>query len=275
MTVLPVVTLRVAGDDVLRFLHDTSTQDLLGLEPGEGARTCFLDDKGRVQAEARALVIEDGAVLLVAEDAARAYLTGWLARIAPLSGCTVSEEDVVVTAVRGPDADGVFATFPTAEHHHIRSDGMRVVRTEWGGRGYDVLARGPVRLDAREADPSELDAERIRFGRPRFGVDVTPDMLVNETPFLERAVAMDKGCYPGQESVARVQNLGSIRRHFVLVRMDGPAPPVPTAVRVDDEEIGSMTSATDGAGIACLRATVGSGRPVMAGDVPGMVERIL
>jgi len=277
MTVSPLVAARAQGDDVVRFLHDTSTQDLLGLEPGTGARTCFLDDKGRVQAEARALLLEDGTVLLVAEEAARAHLTGWLARIAPLSGCSITEEDVVVTAVRGQDAAGAFAVapLPTAEHNHVVADVMRVVRVEWGGPGFDVLAPRPVALDARAADLSELESERVASGRPRFGVDITPDMLINETPLLARAVAMDKGCFPGQESVARVHNLGSIRRRFVLVRLEGTPSSLPASVHVDDAHVGRMTSAADGAGIAFVRARLEPGQEVKVGGVPGTIERTL
>src|SRR5205085_277577 len=94
---------RVAGDDPAAFLDATTTQDLTGLTAGRSVLTCMLDEKGHVQAELRATMLDDGTVLIDAEQAAREALTGWLAKIAPLSGCEVSDESDLwtVTALFG------------------------------------------------------------------------------------------------------------------------------------------------------------------------------
>jgi len=286
------VVVRLSGESPLKFLHDTSTQEVADLQPGQGALLCFLNEKGRVQAEARALVLDDGSVLLDAEPAARAYLTGWLARIAPLSACSVSDETEQwhVTAVRGSRAAEALGVDDSLvhEHDHMTEDGWMIVRVDWGVAGFDVLSRSPIRLDAAtfetdvatfETDAATFEAARIAAGRPRFGVDITEDTLVNETPLLARAVAPAKGCYPGQESVARVQNLGRIRRHLVGIRFDAQVDGAPgSPVFAGGENVGVITSsarAPDGTtAIAHVRAEIGDGATVEVGGAAGNVRAL-
>jgi len=268
VVVVPRVVVRITGEQPLIFLHDTSTAEVGDLRAGSGALTCFLDEKGRVQAEARVLVLDLGSVLLDAEPAARGYLTGWLARIAPLSGCEIVEETVTVTALRGAKAETAleFSHPPVREHEHVQEHGLRAVRVEWGLPGFDVFGSSFTPA-ARAVDAATFEAARIAAGRPRFGVDVTDEMLVNETPLLLRAVSGTKGCYPGQESVARVQNLGRVRRRLAGLRSrDEFDFRAGSAVTWNGEESGAVTSGARIPGgtvaIARLRAEVADGETV-------------
>lgn len=274
---LPRCVVRLAGESPLKFLHDTGTQDVADLQPGQGALTCFLNEKGRVQAEARTLALHDGSVLLDADPPAAGYLTGWLARIAPLSGCEVTDETARwnVAAVRGAraaEALGLGSALE-AEHAHLVEGDRMIVRVAWGLPGFDVLSQSPILLDAL-VDDETFEAARIAAGRPRFGIDVTDEMLVNETPLLRHAVAMEKGCYPGQESVARVANLGRIRRCLVGLRFDATIDREPgTPVMLEGDEVGVVTSSArtpDGtAAIAHVRAEIEDGATVEVGGVAG------
>jgi folate-binding protein YgfZ len=254
--------IRVSGREPLSFLHATTTQDLLALAPGQGALTCVLNDKGRVLAEARVLPLEDGTVLLDGEPSARTPLLEGLGRVAPLSGCELLDETQSwsVAAVRGPAARAALPgipELPQADHQFVVAGGAIVVRTEWGVPGYDVLAPAgvDVAIDALSVETETLEAARIAAGRPRFGVDVTDELLINETPLLERAVSFSKGCYPGQESVARVQNLGRVRRSLLGLRIDAPSPPAPgTVVTREGDEVGRITSAASIDGACCAIA---------------------
>ncbi|HEX9712983.1 MAG TPA: hypothetical protein VGB52_10595 [Actinomycetota bacterium] len=277
----PRTIVRVRGEKTLAFLHDVATSDLAALRPGEGASTCFLDEKGRVQAEARALALDDGSALLDAEPAAAGYLTGWLARIAPLSGCEITDETAgwQVAAVRGPKAGvalGLDADL--AEHAFVQRDSQLLVRVEWGLPGFDVFSPSPEQLvldDAIRVDDETFEAARIAAGRPRFGIDITEETLVNETPLLARAVAMTKGCYPGQESVARVHNLGKIRRHLVGLDLAVPASVAPgAAVLVGEDEVGVVTSAAGSAAIARARADVKAGATVKVDGTEAVVRAL-
>ena len=116
-----------------------------------------------------------------------------------------------------------------------------------------------------------FEAARIAAGRPRFGIDVTPDMLVNETPLLSRAVSFTKGCYPGQESVARVRNLGRVRRRVVGLQLGAPAPPG-TPLLAGDVDIGRLTSSAGLHAIAYARADIGDDATV--GGAPAIVRAL-
>jgi folate-binding protein YgfZ len=220
LTPLPRFVARVRGERALAFLHDTTTQDLAGLRPGEGALTCVLDAKGGILAEVRALVLAPDEVLLDGEHTGREAILDGLARIAPLSGVTITDAQMPVTATTGLGLD-----VPEAEHAFVARDGAVMVRTPDGA---DIV--GPLEIDGPERAFADYDAARIADGRARFGVDIAPGTLINETPLLSRAVSFTKGCYPGQESVARVHNLGRIRRHLVAVSYRGADPVVPHAL---------------------------------------------
>ena len=237
---LPRRVWRLSGERPLAFLDATTSQDVASLEPGRGALTCVLDDKGRVLAELRALAMPDGTVLLDGEGD-----VSYLRRVAPLSGCEIVETDIPVTAVRGPEAAGALGDpLPSEERAHVQRDGSVIACVGWGVPGYDVIGDVSLPLGSIE----DHDALRIRAGRPRYGVDVTADMLINETPYLARAVSFTKGCYPGQESVARVHNLGRVRRKVVGVHGSG------LRAGALDDGIGTVTSAAGDWGIATVRA---------------------
>lgn len=275
---LPRAVARVLGDRPLEFLDAVTSQEVARLGPGEGALACLLDAGGRVLAELRVLPLQDGSVLLEGEPACRAAL-GDLARIAPLSACEVTHnsERWEVVAVRGPDAAAALAgVLPEREHGFVERDGALVVRVEWGLPGFDVIApagRLPA-VDAPTIEPAAFEAARIAAGRPRYGVDVTSELLVNETPLIARAVSFTKGCYPGQESVARIQNLGRARRRLVGLAVDGEAPPPGAPVRFDGKDTGRITSAVASSAIALVRAEIPAGAEVDAGGRRALVRSL-
>lgn len=268
---------RVRGEKALGFLDDTTSQDLSLVRPGRGALTCMLDEKGRVLAEVRVLPLASGDVLLDGEPAAREAIVGWLARVAPLSGCEVADESDAwhAVAVRGPrasDALPALGPLPAQEHAFVERDGAIVVRVEWGPPGWDVLARAVPAIDAPAIAEAAFEAARIAAGRPRFGVDFGEATHVTETPLADRAVSATKGCYPGQESVARVRNLGRPRRALVGLAIRGAAPAPGAPVERDGVEVGAVTSAAatpEGAvAIALVRAEVELGAAVTVGGEP-------
>jgi folate-binding protein YgfZ len=269
---------RVRGSSPLSFLDLTTTQDLSGLRPGLGALTCLLDDKGKVMAEMRILPLEDGTVLIDSEEPARAGITGWLARIAPLSACEVVEESRLCTAVRGPDASSELGNdLPIEEHAFVENGGQIIVRVEWGVPGYDVIAQNERDLGVQTIEAETFVAARIASGRPLYGIDVTDSTHINETPLLERAVSFTKGCYPGQESVARVANLGRVRKRLArLTLSSGPIPSGGTVVKAADADVGVVTSAAAvPGGVAALgyiATETTEGTQVRCGEVAGQFQ---
>ena len=263
------VVARVTGEDPIAFLDATTTQDLSGLKPEHSALTCMLDEKGRILAELRATALPDGTVLIDAEQAARDAITGWLAKVAPLSGCEVVDETSrwTMIAVRGARA---------AEH--IPGDAI-AIEVDWGLTGYDVIADAPVEVDGVSMSAADYEAARIAAGRPRFGVDFDDTTHIAETPLIARAVSFTKGCYPGQESVARVQNLGRIRKRLVGLEFEGAdVPSVGTTLTAESLEVGRVTSAAmwDArvAGIGFVRSDVHDGASITAGGTAANVRAL-
>lgn len=114
--------------------------------------------------------------------------------------------------------------------------------------------------------PTLSEAARIRSGIPAFGVDVDESTLLNETPLIAIGVSFTKGCYPGQESVARIHNLGSVKRTLSILRVDGPPPSPGSAVMLSGDHAGVVTSsAKDDEGTVAFAMLEGSA--AMAGDL--------
>ena len=272
------VVLRLTGASVLRFLQDVSTQEMSALACGAGALAAFLTDKGRVLADAVVLA-GDGEVVVVAEEAARAGLEEAVVRVAGLAGVDVAEERRHTLRVAGspdPLIELGFAA-PIQEHAWVAARDAICVRVLWGTDGYDILAARVsgfleelVAAGARVGDPGEAEAARISAGRPLFGVDITAATLINETPLIERAVSFTKGCYPGQESVARVRNLGHVRRIVRALETDAPVRPG-DAVIVAGEEAGRITSAAQNTAMAVVPADLMPGDRVEIGASAGTV----
>jgi tRNA-modifying protein YgfZ len=279
---LPRAVFRLTGERPLAYLQDVLAQEVAGLGPGRGALAVALSPKGRISAEMRVLPMLGGSILLDAEPEARAGIEERIGRHAGLAGCELEAVDVPVAALRGPGTDEALTAAgipipPQGEAAFIERDGFLVVRLAWGVPGVDLFGEPPP-TDAPSATPDELDAVRIENGRPRFGPDVNEDLLVNETPLLEHAVAPDKGCYPGQESVARIRNLGGVRRTLRGLRSLGVVLSG-AEVRTDAGIAGVVTSAAPlvaggSAAIALLRSDVEPGASVHAGGVPATVAAL-
>lgn len=246
---------RVRGDDPLAFLEATTTQALTDCKPGSGALTCFLGDTGHVLSEFRVLPCADGSVVCDGPPAAREALTGWLTRIAPLSGCEIVDESSAwhATAYRNLPAPG-------EEHSFEESPELITISTVWGGAGYDELARDGSAL---ASNPEAIERARIEDGRVRFGVDVTPAMILNETPLIDHAVSFTKGCYPGQETVAKIRNLGRPRRTFIVLEADEEIP-----------HVEPVTSVAGDRALAFVRVEIAEQESIDVGGVRGRIRRI-
>src|SRR5437867_3604174 len=269
------------GERPLGYLHDVLTQDVAGLTPGNGALAAVLTDRGRVTAELRVLPLEEG-VLIDADPAAAEGVAHGIGRHAELAGCELSvvREHFVLAALRGPRAEEALAgaglPVPGTEEAAFARDGdLLVVRVAWGVPGFDLVGAGSAtedavaKIGAEPATPDDLEAARIDAGRPLFGPDVNEGLLINETPLLTRAVSFSKGCYPGQESVARVHNLGAVKRLLRGLRSSDGSLEAGADVRLEGADVGTVTSAhaldRGAAAIALLRSEIMPGTAVEAG----------
>lgn len=251
----------VSGEDRLSWLDSITSQSVAHLAPGESTELLVLDPHGHV--EHVAAVIDDGETAWLIVDAGDAEaLAAWLLRMRfrLRVEVRVAEEYVVAGAA---SADGIRAAAPT---------GVALVwQDPWphvsaGGAGYAVPGRHPG-LDRRWVEalvtPEEaarllrerpvagalaVDALRIAAWRPRWAREVDDRLIPHEADWLRTAVHLSKGCYRGQETVAKVHNLGHPPRRLVALHLDGsddvlPEPGDAVLVAGSDDPVGTVTSA--------------------------------
>lgn len=257
--------LRFAGEDRLRFLNKYCTQDVKGLAPGAGAYACCLTVKGGMVADLRVTAREEDALVLVA-PAAREALPRHLARYALFDEVAITPAaDLALLRLRGPRAAevaaGVLGSAPAGpEHTHVScawsggagSDAQVVVVVAPLGAlpGLDLIvtaAAAPALADAlvtAGATPVGSDAleqVRVEEGVPLFGVDLDERTIPLEAGLEARAISFSKGCYIGQEVIARVAHRGHVNRTLAAVRLDAPgAAPLP--LLKEGKEVGQATS---------------------------------
>lgn len=245
-------------DDRARFLHAMTTTAVQGLADGEGSVALFLNDKGRILAEALVLCREED-LLIDTEPATLEPLMEHLDRFIVMDD--VELEDVsgshCVFGVEGPQAagllEGLGATLPERDYGHAVWSEFRVAKVSYtGGAGYRLYAPIAKREELRaklhaagavDCDLATADAVRLEFGRPRHGVDFTDQHLVHEAQLMGH-VTPNKGCYIGQEIIERVRSRGNVNRLLVrLVADTAEAPSTDAPVMVGEKEAGTVKSA--------------------------------
>jgi tRNA-modifying protein YgfZ len=245
--------LALTGAGALEFLNGQITNELSGLDSGTGCYAAFLTHKGKMLGDLRILVVgadEDGqarepgapaALLLDTERVALQGLFDMIRRFKVGYDVELHKRTVErgLLSLIGPNAAGILATervaevVPEREHANARVEvdgtGALAVRTDVG---IDLICDAPATpaliaaLNARGAPTvSEQAAEclRVERGRPRYGVDLDDTVIPQEAGLNERAVSFTKGCYVGQETVARLHYRGRPNRHLRGLRLSEPA----------------------------------------------------
>jgi tRNA-modifying protein YgfZ len=242
------------GPDVVDFLQGQVTNDVAALEPGHGCYAALLDPKGKILADLRALLLSGEEVWLDTEEVAHAVLLSALDRYKIGRRVELADRtpDRTVISLIGPAARGVAGVeVHLTEHSFERSevDGIPVLMVATD-LGIDVVAprEGAKRVvealtDRGGAVVSADAAEivRIESGRPRYGVDMADDNLPGEAGLEQRAVNFTKGCYVGQEPVARMHYRGHPNRYLRGLFLSDPAPAGETLF-LGDKEVGTLTS---------------------------------
>jgi folate-binding protein YgfZ len=271
--------LLVRGSETGEFLQSQLTNDVEALEPGQGAYAALLDRKGHLQADMRVLRLQPDSYWIDTEPATRERVARHLDmyRI----GREVEVEDVTsdhaILSVIGPAAQEVASAPPLSPEHAHRLEGeRRVVATNLGlDLVVPAATAGEVRaelLGAGAAEVSEEAAEiaRIETGRPRFGAEMTEATMPAEAGIVDRAVSFSKGCYIGQEPVARLHHKGKPNRHLRGLRLSAPAAHE-DPIRLGDREVGrigtaALSPARGPIALAIVRREASPGDTVAVGD---------
>jgi len=219
--------LDLRGEDRVRFLHGMVSNDIEKLAVGQGCHAAMLTTKGKlladcvVTAHADRLSLELDVALL---DKVRAHLDKHIimddvelqAVALPTQGVYGDDAAAAIERATGLEVSGL------ANYAFVTRDMVGALRTpELGMPGYHLF--GDVKLEGTPLDDAEFEERRIEAGTPRYGVDMGEDRLPIEAG-INDAVSFDKGCYLGQEVIARATNLGHINRRLVGLVLDGDAP---------------------------------------------------
>jgi hypothetical protein len=212
---------RIEGPDRLTWLHSLTTQHLTDLGPGTGTQALILSPQGHVEHAFRGT--DDGtAFTLHTEPGAAAPLVEFLERMKFMTRVEITDVTAELAVAWRPS------------------------RVE---DPYELVPRERLTAYAEAAGPAAgswaFEALRIARGEPRFGLDTDHRTIPNEVGWIGSAVHLDKGCYRGQETVARVHTLGRPPRRLTLLHLDGTENRLPAAgadVLLRDKSIGFVGS---------------------------------
>ena len=200
----------ISGQDRLSWLHALTTQHLEKLAPGLWSQALILDPQGHIQHQ-----------FILMDDSEMTWLILDQGRAKPLLEHLMKMKFMLRVEVQ--DA--------TSQYAVLRAPGL----TDALGGMYVIIPRAELSLwrdkfneSAIQVGTWALEAERVAMGRPRIGVDMDFKSIPNELGLLNKSVHMNKGCYCGQETVAKIANLGRPPRRLVRLHLDGSVVTIPT-----------------------------------------------
>ena len=286
--------LKISGEDRLRYLHNQSTNDFESLKSGQGCDTMFVTSTARTLDLATAYVTDE-AVLVIVSPNRRQQLIKWLDKfIFPFDKVELNDlsTEYIVFSLIGSQSDTLLSKLAVetiigrkgGEHDLVTIDDVTVriaVGSGLATSGYTLIvpiADGAAiwsKLTAMGAIPtgdrfwSNLS---IQQGRPTPGRELTEDYNPLEAG-LWHTISFDKGCYIGQETIARLNTYKGVKQRLWGVRLSQAVTPE-TPVTIEDKKVGVLTSYTDTPngpfGLAYVRTKAGgAGLQVQVGDATG------
>jgi len=218
----------VSGSDRLKWLNDMTTQELLTLEVGQWSETLLLSANGHI--EQQLFLVDDGTTTWMnTEQSKVSELVDYLNRMRFMLDVRVADVTAEFAVLRIPGSPDLYG----GPYSIVERSDMLVTQAAYESAGH------------KQVGMWALEAERIAAGRPRILLETDHKTIPNELGLLHTAVHMKKGCYRGQETVAKVFNLGHPPRRLVLLHLDGSMVELPehgAIVRNGESEIGFIGS---------------------------------
>ena len=228
--------LALTGPEAKTFLQGQVTNDIEGLAPGQGCYAAFLTHKGKMRGDMRVFDLGEE-LLLDCERVALQELFNMIRRYRIGYAVELHKRTVErgLLSLIGPEARAVAGAEDLPEDEHANVSGtvdgtdVRFVATDAGvdlicdAADTDALAAGLRERGAVDVDEAAAEVLRVEAGRPRYGIDLDDTVIPQEAGLNERAVSFTKGCYVGQETVARLHYRGKPNRHLRGLRLSAPA----------------------------------------------------
>jgi hypothetical protein len=291
--------IQMLGDDRLRFLHNQTTNDFNSRQPGEGCDTVFVTSTARTIDLASVYLLEDAVLLLVSANR-RQKLLEWMDRYL-FPADRVELRDITSStfsfSLIGPTSDAILTQLggqllqaqPTGSHTLMSLAGNTVRVAVGSGlalSGYTLIGdreqagslwQALTTAGAVPMGEQAWEQLRIQQGRPKPEQELTEDYNPLEAG-LWHSISFSKGCYIGQETIARLQTYQGVKRQLWGLRLNGPAEPN-SIITLAGEKVGKLTSVTptiDGwFGLAYIRTKAGGDNlQVQVGDTQGEVVEV-
>jgi folate-binding protein YgfZ len=254
---------RAAGPDTLSFLQGQLSQDLDSLAVGDAAFSLLLQPQGKVDAFLRVTRTGEEEVVLDTDAGWGGAVIARLERFRLRVRCDLEAlPDWRVVALRGIPVDDL----------DLPTDAWAVPPETPGATGIDLIGPGvAVPEEVPALAPGAYEALRIAAGVPRMGPELGESTIPAATGVVDRSVSFTKGCYTGQELVARIDSRGgNTPTRLRLVVIDGSVPMAGATLEVEGKEVGTLTSVAPAPGGAVAMAYVRrSVEPPTTGFVTG------
>jgi folate-binding protein YgfZ len=258
----------VGGTDAAEYLQGQLTNDTEAIEPGGWVYAALLDRKGHMQADMRVLRPGEGPELwldLEPEGMAAASRHLQMYKIGREVEVNDASDGHTLLSLIGPRATEITRAVDGASLRTDAGVDLIVPSPELDRVRDALLAAGAVEVTAAAAE-----ILRIEAGRPRFGAEMGTETMPAEAGIVEQAVSFTKGCYIGQETVARLHYKGKPNRHLRGLRFSAPAKPG-QALTLGEKEVGTLGSAAVSpalgpVGLAILRREAEPGTTLAVGE---------
>jgi folate-binding protein YgfZ len=244
----------VSGAEAAEYLQGQLTNDVEALVPGEGQYAALLDRKGHMQADMRVLRTSAEEIWIDTEpealEAARRHLEMYkIGREVAIADLTAERGILSLVGPRSVEIAGT-AALPEYASENIGISGVACLAVGTAD-GIDLIVKASDTAGLRnaltgagavEVDAAAAEVVRIEAGTPRFGAEMSAETMPAEAGIVERAISFTKGCYIGQEPVARLHYKGRPNRHLRGLVLSAPATPG-TSLTLGEKEVGKIGSA--------------------------------
>lgn len=250
------------GDDAVRFLNDLVSQEIAKMAPGEVRRSLLLGPQGKLDHLLWVLRGSDEVGLVTGQ--------GRGSELAATLGRYRIRVDVEIV----PETEPVWLVLDDISvppGGWVRNETGLVADVSWRTKRRSLHVGQQPQL--RTAPPGSYRTDRIRAGEPQWGVDVDEKTIPQESGLVDLTVDFTKGCFLGQELVARIDSRGHVNRHLRILEFDAHVE-TPSEITHDGKSVGTLTSAGEGIGLGLIRREIEPGVAVLVGTASARVKSV-